>query len=109
MRIGAKLPNSGRPAMEIGVAAMAKALEEAGFESLWVSDHIVMPAEIRSQYPFAKDGRATWPTDTPYLDALVALALAAAVTTRARLSTALLAQALRAPAGFATEGAWTAV
>ena len=54
------------------------ALEAAGFESLWVSDHIVMPAAIESRYPFAADGRATWSSETPYLDALIALALIAA-------------------------------
>ena len=42
---------------------MARTLEEAGFDSLWVSDHIVLPASIDSRYPFAADGRATWPSD----------------------------------------------
>lgn len=105
MHIGAKLPNSGRPAIELGIAAMAKALEEAGFDSLWVSDHIVMPAQIASNYPFAADGRATWPTDTPYLDALIALALAAAATTRVRLGTALLVLPLRQPVELAKQAA----
>lgn len=105
MRIGAKLPNSGRPAIEMGVATMARALEEAGFESLWVSDHIVMPTEIASKYPFAPDGRVTWRSDTPYLDALVALALAAAATTRVRLGTALLVLPLRHPVELAKQAA----
>lgn len=105
MRIGAKLPNSGGLAMELGVPTMARTLEEAGFESLWVSDHIVMPAQIASSYPFAADGRATWPTDTPYLDALVALALAAAATSRAQLGTALLVLPLRHPVELAKQAA----
>ena len=62
---------------------MAATLEEAGFDSLWVSDHIVLPASIVSRYPFADDGRATWPTDTPYFDALIAMALIAGATERA--------------------------
>ena len=80
MRIGAKLPNSGPLSADIPSAAAA--LERAGFDSLWVADHIVMPETIESRYPFAADGRATWPTDTPYVDALIALALAAAVTSK---------------------------
>ena len=61
MRIGAKLPNSGPLPLEVGIPAHARARSRtAGFDSLWVSDHIVFPREIRSRYPFAADGRATW-------------------------------------------------
>lgn len=105
MRIGAKLPNSGPLPLERGVPAMARALEDAGYDSLWVSDHIVLPETIGSRYPFAADGRATWATDTPYLDALIVLALAAAVTERVRLGTAVLVLALRNPVEFAKQAA----
>jgi probable F420-dependent oxidoreductase len=76
---------------------LARSAEEAGFESLWVSDHVVMPASFASRYPFAADGRATWPPETPYVDALVALALIAAVTERATIGTAVLVLPLRHP------------
>ena len=101
MRIGAKLPNSGPRSAEI--PSEAAALERAGFDSLWVADHIVMPETIESHYPFAPDGRATWPTDTPYVDALIALALAAAVTTRVRLGTAALVLPQRNPVQLAKQ------
>ena len=67
MRIGALVPNSGRWPLELGIPRMAATLEEAGFDSLWVSDHVVLPEEIVSWYPFADDGRATWPTDDAVL------------------------------------------
>jgi probable F420-dependent oxidoreductase len=105
MRIGAKLPNSGPLAMEHGIPAMARTLEEAGFDSLWVSDHIVLPATIDSRYPFAADGKATWSTETPYFDAVVALALAAAVTERVRLGTAVLVLPQRNPVALAKQAA----
>ena len=105
MRIGAKLPNSGPLPFEVGIPAMAETLERAGFDSLWVSDHIVMPETIASPYPFAADGRATWPTDTPYVDALIALALAAAATTRVRLGTAALVLPQRNPVELAKQAA----
>lgn len=105
MRIGAKVPNSGPLPARLGIPAMARALEAAGFESLWVSDHIVMPAAIESRYPFAADGRATWPSDTPYLDALIALALIAAATETATLGTAVLVLPLRHPVEFAKQAA----
>jgi probable F420-dependent oxidoreductase len=105
MRIGAKLPNSGTLPLEAGVPAMARTLEQAGYDSLWVSDHIVLPREIRSHYPFAIDGKATWPSDLPYLDALIMLALAAAATERVRLGTAVLVLPLRSPLEFAKQAA----
>jgi probable F420-dependent oxidoreductase len=52
---------------------------------------------MESRYPFAADGRATWPTDMPYFDSLVALALAAAVTERVGLGTGVLVLPQRQP------------
>jgi probable F420-dependent oxidoreductase len=105
VRIGALVPNSGALPLEVGIPAMAARLEAAGFESLWVSDHIVLPASIESHYPFAADGRATWPSTTPYVDALIALALMTAATERATLGTAVLVLPLRHPVVFAKQAA----
>ena len=105
MRVGAVVPNSGPLPLERGIAQMATTLEEAGFESLWVSDHVVMPTTIESRYPFAADGRPTWPSTTPYLDALVALAVMAAVTRRVGLGTAALVLPLRNPVVVAKQAA----
>lgn len=105
MRIGAKVPNSGPLPEQLGIGAMAAELEEAGFDSLWVSDHIVLPSVIESRYPFAADGRATWATDTPYFDALIALALIAQATERAAIGTAVLVLPLRQPVVFAKQAA----
>src|SRR5256885_9657303 len=105
MRIGVKVPNSGPLPERLGIGAMASELESAGFESLWVGDHIVLPAEIESRYPFAEDGRATWATDTPYFDALIALALIAEATDRATIGTAVLVLPLRQPVVFAKQAA----
>jgi probable F420-dependent oxidoreductase len=105
VRIGAKVPNSGPLPTEIGIPGLARTLEAAGFESLWVSDHVVMPAAIESRYPFAEDGRATWADDTPYFDAVVALALIAGATERAEIGTAVLVLPLRNPVIFAKQAA----
>lgn len=105
MRIGAKVPNSGPLPGRLGIGEMGATLEAAGFESLWVSDHIVMPGAIESRYPFAEDGRATWSTDTPYFDAMIALALIAQATTQAAIGTAVLVLPLRQPVVFAKQAA----
>ncbi|BCB89621.1 TIGR03619 family F420-dependent LLM class oxidoreductase [Phytohabitans suffuscus] len=105
MRIGVKLPTD-RPEE---VVAFARAAEEIGYDSLWVSDHVVMPREIRSHYPFAADGRATWPARMPWFDAVVLLSMAAAVTSRLRLGVAVLVAPLRQPVVLAKQVASLAV
>lgn len=105
LRIGAKVPNSGPLPTSIGIPTMARDLEDVGFESLWVSDHVVLPRTIESHYPFAEDGKATWATDTPYFEAMIALALMAAATERATLGTAALVLPLRNPVMLAKQAA----
>jgi probable F420-dependent oxidoreductase len=105
VRIGAKVPNSGPLPGTIGIPEMARTLEQAGFASLWVSDHVVLPAEIHSRYPFAADGKATWSTTVPYIEAVVALALVAGATRRATIGTAVLVLPLRNPVVLAKQAA----
>lgn len=105
LRIGARVPNSGPLPAERGIGAMAAELEQAGFDSLWVSDHVIMPAVISSRYPFAADGKVTWPAGTPYIDAMIALTAIAAATHRARIGTAVLVLPLRQPVVLAKQAA----
>jgi probable F420-dependent oxidoreductase len=97
MQLGVKLPHTGAALATGSVPQRARELEAAGFDSLWVSDHIVLPTTVSSWYPFAADGRATWPSDTPYLESIVVLAAAAVSTTRVRLGTAVLVISQRNP------------
>ncbi len=97
MRIGAKLPNSGALPTANGIPAMARRLETAGFDSIWVSDHVVMPATVTSTYPYASGGAMSWATEDPWYDAFVALSMAAAVTERVELGTAVLVLPQRQP------------
>ncbi|WHP16049.1 TIGR03619 family F420-dependent LLM class oxidoreductase [Cellulomonas sp. ES6] len=103
--VGAKLPHTGAAATGPAVRAAAVALEAAGFDSLWVSDHVVLPGRVASAYPFASDGVARWPTDVAYLEALVTLTTAAAVTERVRLGTAVLVLPQRQPVLLAKQAA----
>lgn len=105
LRLGAKLPHSGSLALRRGPAAMAALIEEAGFDSLWVSDHIVFPHETASRYPFAADGRPTWPLDDPYLEPLVVLGAVAAATRRVTIGTSVLIAPMRNPVLLAKQAA----
>ncbi len=97
MRIGAKLPNSGPLPAANGIPAMARRLEQAGFDSLWVSDHVVMPETVVSVYPYGTGGAMTWATEDPWYDAFIALSMAAAVTDHVELGTAVLVLPQRQP------------
>jgi len=104
LRLGAKVPNTG-PVFRLGAARMAATLESAGFDSIWTSDHVVFPREVRSHYPFAADGRITWPVDTDYLEPVVALSAMTSTTSKAELGTSVLILPMRNPIMFAKQAA----
>lgn len=103
MRISAKVPNSGELPERLGIGPMAARLEQAGFDSLWCSDHIVMPERSESWYPFSEDHRATWDMTSPWYDAVVAMALMGGATRRAEIGVAVLVLPLRHPVTFAKQ------
>lgn len=76
-RIGIHLPQFGRAITPGGIQRAARLAEDLGFDDVWVSDHLVVPAD--QSYP------------SPYLyDPLMALAFAAAVTSRIGIGTSVL-------------------
>ncbi len=105
MKLGAKLPHSGQLAMKRAPAEMAHELEDAGFDSIWVSDHIVFPVETSSRYPFAADGKPTWPFDAPYLEPMVVLGAVTSTTTRAAIGTSVTIAPMRNPVLLAKQAA----
>ena len=105
LRLGAKVPNSGPAPFRIGTARMAAMLEAAGFESIWTSDHVVFPHEVRSRYPFAADGRITWQADTDYMEPVVALSAMTSTTSSAELGTSVLILPMRNPVLVAKQAA----
>ena len=109
MRIGARFPNSGDVPSQLGLSAAAERLESAGFDSLWTSDHLAMPVRHHSTYPYSGDGRVPWAPDMDWSDSLVALGIAAAVTTRIELGTAILVAPLRSPLVVAKQMATVSV
>ena len=97
MEIGVHLPHIGPLANRDALIDFARFAEERGFDSLWVSDHVVVPRTITSAYPYSPDGRFPIPPDLPFLEPLATLLFAAAVTQRARLGTSILVVPMRNP------------
>jgi probable F420-dependent oxidoreductase len=105
VRVGAVIPNAGELPGRLGLTEMAVAAEEAGADSVWVSDHLLMVDAETTDYPFSRDGRPTWPADTPYLEAMTSCAFIAAATRRCRVGTAVLVLPQRRVLEFAKAAA----
>jgi probable F420-dependent oxidoreductase len=95
--IGCTLPTSGAAADPSALAGLAQVAEQVGFDSVWISDHVVVPETIRSSYPYSVDGHfPTQPTQA-YLEPLSTLGFLAGVTRRVRLGIAVLVMPYRHP------------
>ncbi len=70
-------------------AGFARLVEQLGFESLWPVEHVVMPEEYSSKYPYAADGRMPIP-DSAIPDPIIWNTWAAASTTRLVVGTAMV-------------------
>src|ERR1700759_4732402 len=101
MRIGVGLWQFGSHGVE--VADQARRAEAAGFDSVWLGDHVVSPIRVASTYPYAPDG--AWPLDpdVDMYDAVVAASVSAAVTTRVTIGFGTLVVPLRAPVVLAKQ------
>ncbi len=89
----------------MSVSEAARAAERMGFDSVWMSDHVVMVEGAASPYPFAADAKITWPEDAPMFDCLIALAAAGAATSRIELGTCVLIAPQRNPIVLAKQAA----
>ena len=97
MEIGLHVPQVGPFAKPATIAAFATAADDAGFDGLWVFDHVVLQKEQQSQYPYSADGKLGFPPTLDFLEPLTLLTYLAGVTKRARLGTSVLVLPMRQP------------
>ncbi len=74
----------------------AQTADEAGFESVWLPEHLVFPVAMQGS-PHAGESHPPIPPQTPAFDALLSLAAIAATTTNIRLGTDVYNIGLRHP------------
>jgi probable F420-dependent oxidoreductase len=89
MKVGAFVPLGTLNANPAFLRALGPALEERGFESAWVPEHVVLFDDYESRYPYAADGKFPGGGDTGLLEPLTALTYLAAVTDTLRLGTGI--------------------
>src|SRR4051794_36102712 len=97
MKIGAFVPLGSLNANPTFTKALGPALEERGFESVWVAEHVVLFDDYESSYPYAENGKFPGGGDTGLLEPLTALTYLAATTDTLRLGTGICLVAQRNP------------
>jgi probable F420-dependent oxidoreductase len=91
MRLGIHLPQIGRKAGPDGIRRAAIQAEELGFDDVWTSEHIILPAG------------SMYPPSPLFYDPVLTLTWAAAYTKRVRLGTSVLVLPMRHPLPLAKE------
>jgi probable F420-dependent oxidoreductase len=90
-------------------APLARAAEEAGYDSMVVPDSICYPRDAVSTYPFNPDGTREFLEDKPFLEPFTLIPALGAVTSRLRFVTFVLKLPVRDPVLTAKQATSTAV
>lgn len=97
MKFGFNLPVRGGGSDRDGVLALLDRGEICGYDVFAFTDHIVVPNDIDSRYPYTSDGRFPGGATGEYTEPLTLMAFAASVTKRAKLLTSILVVPYRHP------------
>jgi probable F420-dependent oxidoreductase len=90
-------------------APLARAAEEAGYDSMVVPDSICYPEHSASVYPFNPDGTREFLEDKPFLEPFSLIPALGAITERLRFVTFVLKLPVRDPVLVAKQATSTAV
>src|SRR5438445_8611383 len=96
-KLGFQILNAGPLATRENVVEAARRAEALGYESIVVTDHIVIPRRIESRYPYNATGRIFVPPDADYLEPLSMLCFLAGATSRVRFGPSVLVLPYRNP------------
>jgi probable F420-dependent oxidoreductase len=95
MRYGFYLPTRGPTATRNGILALAREGERLGLHSAMIADHVVLPVESESIYPYTVDGKH--PSAGDALETFSILGVVAGATEKLRLVTSVLVLPYRNP------------
>lgn len=87
MAFGVTLSTFGDHASPEAFRRVATAAESAGFDAVWVGDHVAFPADIPETYPFSRSGKSPFDVSQNAYDAFLVLSHLASITDTIRLGT----------------------
>jgi probable F420-dependent oxidoreductase len=76
---------------------IAQACEKAGFEAMWISDHVVTPLEYRRVYPYNETGEPGYNAETPLHDIWPLMAAIGVSTTTLEIGSGVIILPIRNP------------
>jgi probable F420-dependent oxidoreductase len=97
VNLGFQVLSSGPLATPEHMVEMARTAERLGYDSFTVTDHVVIPRQYTSRYPYAPSGRLRAEPDEDYYEALTLLSFLAGATTRIRFGPSVLVLPHRNP------------
>ncbi len=97
VRFGFSLQGRGALAGREAITTLARRAEALGYDSIWVTDRLLIPVQSTSAYPYSATGAFPLGPDEPWLEALTAVTYLATITERIRVGTSVLVIPYRNP------------
>jgi probable F420-dependent oxidoreductase len=69
------------------IVPLVQKAEAVGLESAWTFEHVIVPVDYASKYPYSPEGKMGATPETPFVDPLIAIAFAAGHTKTLRFGT----------------------
>ncbi len=97
LQFGFSLQGRGVLADRETISTLARRAEALGYDSIWVTDRLLIPVESRSTYPYSPTGAFPLGPDEPWLEPLTAVTYLATITQRINVGTSVLVIPYRNP------------
>jgi probable F420-dependent oxidoreductase len=101
IRFGFSLQGRGILAGREAITALARRADALGYDSVFVTDRLLIPVASGSAYPYSPTGAFPLGPDEPWLEALTAVTYLATVTERIHVGTSVLVVPYRNPVATA--------
>lgn len=104
MDIGVSLPTVGPIGEREFLLQIARAADAAGLHSVWATDHVILPKDRRSEYPYKRSTtEVLFSPGVAWLDPVAVMGVVAGATERVAIGTSVLVLPYRNPIVLANE------
>jgi probable F420-dependent oxidoreductase len=97
VQFGFSLQGRGILADRDAITALARRADALRYDSIWVTDRLLIPVQSRSSYPYSPTGAFPLGPDEPWLESLTAITYLATITSRIAVGTSILVIPYRNP------------